>query len=166
MIEEYLGEYPLVSAQKCTLRKADPGIVGAWHQDGKFLGPVKSVNVWLSLSRCGDVAPGMDIVPKRFEDYVRTGGPGAWVDNQIGPPDAEAAAGDAGVVRPVFEPGDALIFDHLFLHQTGSDESMTNPAVRDRELVLHPFGVPAGLRSDRVLAMPGRIGECAMRGYR
>lgn len=142
VIEEYLGEYPLVSAQKCTLRKADPGIVGAWHQDGKFLGPVKSVNVWLSLSRCGDVAPGMDIVPKRFDDYVRTGGPGAWVDNQIGPPDAEAAAGDAGVVRPVFEPGDALIFDHLFLHQTGSDESMTNPRYAIESWFFTPSAFP------------------------
>jgi hypothetical protein len=125
VIEEYLGERPLISAQKCTLRKADPGVVGAWHQDGKFLGPVKSINVWVSLSRCGDVAPGMDLVPRRLDEYVRTGGPGAWVDHQVGPPDAEAAAGDAGIVRPVFDPGDALIFDHLFLHQTGSDESMT-----------------------------------------
>jgi hypothetical protein len=142
VIEEYLGEPPLVSAQKCTLRKAKPDVVGAWHQDGKFLGEVKSVNVWLSLSRCGDVAPGMDVVPKRFDDYVRTGGPGAWVDNQIGPPDAEAAAAGAGVVRPIFEPGDALIFDHLFLHQTGADKSMTNPRYAIESWFFTPSAFP------------------------
>ena len=27
----------------------------------------------------------------------------------------------------MFEPGDALFFDELFLHQTGSDPSMPNP---------------------------------------
>ena len=28
--------------------------------------------------------------------------------------------------RPIFDPGDALLFDDLFLHQTGSDPSMPN----------------------------------------
>ena len=45
-------------------------------------------------------------------------------------------AGDVGIVRPIFDPGDALLFDHLFLHQTGSDPSMPNPRYADRELVL------------------------------
>ena len=30
-------------------------------------------------------------------------------------------------MRPIFEPGDALFFDELFLHQTGSDPSMPKP---------------------------------------
>ena len=38
-----------------------------------------------------------------------------------------AAAGDVGIVRPIFEPGDALFFDELFLHQTASDPSMPKP---------------------------------------
>jgi hypothetical protein len=29
------------------------------------------------------------------------------------------------VFRPVFEPGDALIFDEVFLHRTAIDASMT-----------------------------------------
>ncbi len=32
-----------------------------------------------------------------------------------------------GIKRPIFEPGDALFFDELFLHATGSDPSMPNP---------------------------------------
>jgi hypothetical protein len=31
---------------------------------------------------------------------------------------------DPPVVRPVFEPGDALLFDHLLVHRTGTAEGM------------------------------------------
>jgi hypothetical protein len=106
------------------------------------MGPVRSVNVWLALSHCGDSAPGMDVVPKRLDEYVRTGGPGAWIDNQIGPEDAEAAAAGVGVVRPMFEPGDALIFDHLFLHQTGADASMTEPRYAIESWFFAPSAFP------------------------
>ena len=61
----YLGEPPLLSVHKTTLRKADPSVGGAWHQDGAFMGDVRALNLWLSLSRCGDEAPGLDIVPRR-----------------------------------------------------------------------------------------------------
>jgi hypothetical protein len=142
VIQGYLGEKPAISGQKCTLRKATPDVGGAWHQDGKFMGPVRSVNVWLSLSRCGDVAPSMDVVPKRLEEFVRTGGPGTMIENQIGQQDAEEAAGDAGIVRPIFEPGDALIFDHLFLHQTGSDPSMPNPRYAIESWFFGPSAYP------------------------
>jgi hypothetical protein len=39
----------------------------------------------------------------------------------------EEAAGDKGILRPIFEPGDALFFDELFMHKTGSDPSMPKP---------------------------------------
>ena len=34
--------------------------------------------------------------------------------------------GMLGIQRPIFEPGDALLFDELFLHQTAADPSMPN----------------------------------------
>jgi hypothetical protein len=40
---------------------------------------------------------------------------------------AEEAAAGKPILRPLFEPGDALLFDELFLHQTASDPSMPNP---------------------------------------
>jgi hypothetical protein len=40
---------------------------------------------------------------------------------------AEQAAGDKPILRPIFEPGDALFFDELFLHQTGTDPTMPKP---------------------------------------
>lgn len=123
----YLGEPALISVHKTTLRKAQPTVPGAWHQDGYFMGPVRSVNLWLALSRCGDVAPGLDIVPRRLESYVATATDEAALDYTISQRKVQEAAGQAGVVRPVFNPGDALLFDELFLHQTGSDPSMPHP---------------------------------------
>jgi len=127
VIEGYLGEKPAISAQKCTLRKAMPEIAGGWHQDGRFMGEPRSLNVWLSLSRCGDVAPSMDVVPKRLNELVPTGGEGAFLDFMNSAENVEKAAGDVGIVRPIFNPGDALLFDELFMHKTGSDPSMPNP---------------------------------------
>jgi hypothetical protein len=40
---------------------------------------------------------------------------------------AEEAAGELPILRPVFEPGDALLFDELFLHKTASDPRMRRP---------------------------------------
>jgi hypothetical protein len=126
LVDGYLGERGLISVHKTTLRKASPSVPGAWHQDGSFMGPVRSLNLWLSLSRCGDVAPGLDLVPRRLDHLVARGTDDAMLDIQVSQAKAEEAAGDVPIVRPVFEPGDALFFDELFLHQTGSDPSMPN----------------------------------------
>jgi hypothetical protein len=125
----YLGEPALISVHKTTLRKADPTVPGAWHQDGFFMGPVRSLNMWLSLSRCGDVAPGLDLVPRRLDHYLATATEEAVLDYTISQLKVDEAAAAVGtrVVRPIFEPGDALFFDELFLHQTGSDPSMRKP---------------------------------------
>jgi hypothetical protein len=127
LVSGYLGEPALFSLGKTTMRKAEPSVSGQWHQDGRFMGPVRSLNLWLSLSRCGDIAPGLDVVPTRLDDYVATGTEGAALDWTISDDQAQLAAGSAGIVRPIFEPGDALLFDEVFLHKTGSDPSMPKP---------------------------------------
>jgi hypothetical protein len=128
LIGGYLGEPAMISVHKTTLRKAEPKVPGKWHQDGAFMGDVRSLNLWLSLSRCGDEAPGLDVVPRRLDHFVASEMPDDpnlyyLVSDEI----AKQAAGDKGIVRPIFEPGDALLFDELFLHQTASDPSMPNP---------------------------------------
>jgi hypothetical protein len=127
LVEGYLGEGPLISLEKTTLRKADPQVAGAWHQDGKFMGDVRALNLWLSLSRCGDESPGLDILPRRLDQILTAGTDEATLDIQVSQAKAEEAAGDTPIVRPIFEPGDALFFDDLFLHKTGSDPSMPKP---------------------------------------
>jgi hypothetical protein len=123
----YLGERPAISVNKCTLRRVNPDTGTGWHQDGAFLGDdVRALNVWLSLSRCGDVAPGLDVVPRRLDHIVPTGTEGALFDWSVSQAVAERSAGDAGVIRPVFEPGDVLLFDELFLHSTATEPDMPN----------------------------------------
>jgi len=91
------------------------------------MGSVRSLNLWLSLSRCGDEAPGLDILPRRLDYLVTTATEDAPLDYTISQQKAEEAAGETPIIRPIFEPGDALLFDEMFLHQTGSDPSMPKP---------------------------------------
>jgi hypothetical protein len=140
LVEGYLGESPLISLEKTTLRKADPQVAGAWHQDGSFMGDVRALNLWLSLSRCGDESPGLDLVPRRLDYLVTQQTEEAILSIQVSQAMAEKAAGDRPIIRPVFEPGDALLFDDLFLHQTGSDPSMPKPRYAVENWFFGPSG--------------------------
>ena len=126
LVEGYLGERPAFSVNKCTLRRVTPEAGTAWHQDGAFLGDVKALNVWMSLSRCGDVAPGLDIVPKRIEHILPTGTDDAIFSWSISDKVAEEAAGEIPIVRPIFEPGDIVLFDDVCLHRTAVEKTMPN----------------------------------------
>jgi hypothetical protein len=127
LVRAYLGGCPLQSGDKTTLRRAEPRVVGAWHQDGKFMGAVRALNLWLSLSHCGDDAPGLDLVPRRLEEHVPTQTDEAQMRNQVSQQAAERAADGLPILRPVFEPGDALLFDEMFLHKTASERTMRRP---------------------------------------
>jgi hypothetical protein len=56
---------------------------------------------------------------------------------------AEAAAGDRPILRPIFQPGDALFFDELFLHKTGSDPDMPEPRFAIENWFFGASGFPA-----------------------
>ena len=148
MLTEYLGERPVLSVNKSVLRRVSPLTAGAdWHQDGAFMGKdIRSLNVWLTLTPCGREAPGMDIVPRRLDDIVETGTEGANFDWSVAPAAVDGVAGEAGVTRPLFEAGDALLFDHLFLHRTASDPAMT----RDRYAIETWFFAPSAYPSEHV----------------
>lgn len=144
LIHDYLGEPPALSANKATLRRAEPSVPGAWHQDGSFMGEVRALNVWLSLSRCGDRAPGLDVIPRRLDDLVPTGTEGTFLGFQVSDAIAEQAAGEGGVLRPIFNPGDGLLFDELFLHQTASDPSMPDVRYAVEAWFFGPSAFPDG----------------------
>lgn len=143
---EYLGGTAVLSAHKTTLRKVEPGTKPGWHQDGAFMGEIRSVNLWLALSRCGDVAPGMDVLPARLDELIATGGEGTSVANQVSQTEAEQAAAAHGVEieRPLFDPGDALIFDEMFLHATAADGPMTEPRYAIESWFFTPADLPPG----------------------
>ena len=124
ILHDYFGERPLLLARKCTLRRISPnGQNGGWHQDGAFMGAgIRSINVWIALTHCGDTAPGLDIVGRRLNEIVQTG-KGAFAAWATDPEAAERVA-SGSVVRPIFEPGDAMLFDHMNLHRTANDADM------------------------------------------
>ena len=126
LIADYLGERPALTLKKSTLRRTSPMPFADWHQDGAFLGDgIRTINLWLSLSHCGDDAPGLDLLPRRLDRIVETGSGGAAFPWSVGPGTVEEAAEGVPVIRPRFAPGDALLFDQMFLHRTATDETMT-----------------------------------------
>jgi hypothetical protein len=147
----YLGERPAISMRKCTLRRVPADLPHAdWHQDGAFLGDdVRSVNVWLALTRCGGESdsPGLDYVPRRV-GLQETGTEGALFGWSVGPGVVEQVVQETGgeVIRPQFEPGDALLFDDLFLHRTGVDPTLTT----DRYAIESWFFAPSTYPSDQI----------------
>ncbi len=129
-IEAYLGEAAFLSVGKTSLRRVDPGIPTGWHQDGAFLGEhIRTVNLWVALSDCGEEAPGLDLLPRRVDHLCERGTHGAHFDWSIGNPVVEALAGvtHTPVISPRFKAGDALLFDQLFVHRTGIHPGMRRP---------------------------------------
>jgi hypothetical protein len=148
VVAGYLGERPVLSANKCTMRRARLDGGTDWHQDGAFLGQpgIRVLNVWVALTDCGVDAPGMDLVPKRMDRILETGTGGAVFDWAVGPEVVARVAADAPVVRPEFNAGDALLFDELFLHRTALASTMT----RTRHAIESWFFAPTDYPADQV----------------
>ena len=147
LVEQHLGERPALSANKNTLRRVPVDTNTNWHQDGAFLGQdVRTLNLWIALSPCGTDAPGLDIVPRRFDTVLPTGTDGAIFDWSVSPDVVAEAAGDVAVVRPEFEAGDVLLFDHLMLHRTAVAEGMT----RERHAIESWFFAPSGFPEGQI----------------
>ena len=146
-LTEYLGERPALSAKKWTLRRVPLDITADWHQDGAFLGHgIRVVNVWIALTHCGEGAPGLDIVGGRLHDLVPTGTEGAWFDWSVGDPLVRALGREMPIVRPIFEPGDAILFDELNLHRTAITPGMT----RERYAIESWFFAPSQFPDSQV----------------
>lgn len=146
LMTDYLGERPLLSALKCTLRRVPPDLIvmGGWHQDGSFLGDtIGAFNFWLSLSRCGRDAPGLDLVPKRVARVLQSD-EGSRFDWSLSEAAVSSAAGETSIVRPDFEPGDALLFDHLLVHRTATSLEMTRPRHAIESWFFAPSAYPVG----------------------
>jgi hypothetical protein len=145
VVADYLGERPVLSANKCTLRRVPLTASTDWHQDGAFLGRgIRALNIWVALTDCGVVAPGMDLLPRRFDHIVETGTGGAIFDWAVGPDVVERLAVDSPVVRPHFRAGDALLFDDMFLHRTAIERTMTSPRYAIESWFFAPTSYPTG----------------------
>jgi hypothetical protein len=138
-VRDFLGEQPVLSSHKTTLRLTHPDTQRVpWHQDGSFLGEgARVLNIWLALTDCGEDAVGLDLSLRRQPGVVGAGEDGAsypWVNDAR----AEREAGE--IVSPVLAPGDAVVFDHLCLHRTAAA-----PATKTRKAIEAWFFAPSTL---------------------
>ncbi len=137
-VSGHLGERPVMSASKCNIRRTPPHIPGGWHQDGSFIGTdVSTVDAWVSLSHCGRDAAGLDVVVHPFQHLLRTGIDGVVIPHEV----VLEAIAELGlpVISREYGPGDALLFDHLFVHRTAITPEMT----RDRYALETWFFAPS-----------------------
>ena len=127
LVRGYLGETPLISAQKTTLRKAEPSVAGPG---------IRTAGSWARSARstcgcrsraAGTSHPAWTSSRAASMSFVSTQTDEAMLDYQVSQKQAEEAAGERPIVRPIFEPGDAMFFDDLCLHKTGSDPTMPKP---------------------------------------
>jgi hypothetical protein len=145
VVGDYLGERPVLSANKCTLRCVPLTASTDWHQDGAFLGRgIRVLNVWVALTDCGVDAPGIDLLPRRLDHIVETGTGGAIFDWAVGPAVVERLAVDSPVVRPELRAGDAVLFDDLYLHRTAIERTMARPRYAIESWFFAPTSYPAG----------------------
>jgi len=143
IVTAYLGERPAISVNKGTLRRAAPKVgTEWWHQDGAFLGAgIRSLNIWLSLNPSGVDAPGLEVVPKRLEHIVDAGTEGADFHWSVGDAVVERESGGT-LAWPVFEAGDAMLFDHFNLHRTGTTPEMTKTRYATETWFFAPSAYP------------------------
>ena len=125
-IRGYFGESPILWPVRVRLRRFTPsqnrrGL--PWHQDVNFFGrQCYAVNCWAAVSHCGERNPGLSILPLRTEERY------GWSDESRTAPlmygrnlPAETITRLSEThppVEPIFEPGDAVLFDEMTLHRT------------------------------------------------
>ena len=125
VVGPHFGEPAVLSVRKWVLRCVEPdnGAESGWHQDGRFLGDesIRTVNLWIALSDCGDGAdaPGIEIVAANDREIYPTGTHGAVFDWIVGQELVDELGQTRPVVCPRFAAGDAIFFDHYNLHRTG-----------------------------------------------
>jgi hypothetical protein len=101
----------------------------------------------VALSECGGdaSAPGLGLVPRRIDRVLPTW-TGAISPMGVGPSGLAEALQGRPPLHPAFGPGDALLFDELFLHSTGGTPGMT----RDRYALETWFFTPSTLPANYV----------------
>jgi Phytanoyl-CoA dioxygenase (PhyH) len=120
LAESWVGERPVGDVSRVLVKRetggTGPGI--PWHQDAAFYGEnIRALNVWTALTPCGDTCPGLSVIPRRFESVLDPG-------YKLGPPSEHMLSTvrdllhETAEASPVFEPGDAILFDEMTLHRT------------------------------------------------
>jgi ectoine hydroxylase-related dioxygenase (phytanoyl-CoA dioxygenase family) len=148
-VVNYLGGNAALSVEKSVLRRAEPDNSEkwdyAWHQDGAFLGDeIQSLNLWVALSNCGEDAPSLDLITKRYNSILPTGTDRASYDWSLGPQLVESEIAEHGYEHLIINEGDIVFFDHFNAHRTGMIKGMTKPRYAIECWFFSEYGFPLG----------------------
>ena len=89
---------------------------------------INSINMWIPLDTCGGEtgAPGLDVLPERLTEIVKSGTDDAVFNWSISKGEISESFGEDAIISPVFNAGDAFFFDHFYLHRTQYRESFSH----------------------------------------
>lgn len=133
-IKEYLGPEAVIVLERARVRYKDNSIAGGlgWHQDGSYFGAkCFALNCWTAITPCGVDNCGLRIIPKRNETRI------GWAKEGKAPllytENIRSLVRDIAKqnppIDPVFNAGDAMIFDEMTLHRTFVPEKVTKEQI-------------------------------------
>jgi len=125
-VTPYLAHQPVLFAERLKLRcleaARDRYAAIPWHQDASFFGSRSyAVNCWTAITPCGTDNPGLGVIPRPLDRrYGWDSDEHAPLDygNRLPPGLLEDLSRNHPPAFPVFEPGDALLFDEMTMHTT------------------------------------------------
>jgi hypothetical protein len=140
LVERYLGETPVGFPHRTVVKRNEPSAGLPWHQDASFFGgPCGSLDIWTALTECGRRCPSLWLVPRRMERILdasqTTVDASATVEEEM-----PQVLDGVEAVRPVLQPGDAILLDEMTVHRTG-----TGWKVPSREVAVTWFFAPSRL---------------------
>jgi len=120
LIERYIGSTPIGLSNRSVVKRDEPSLGLAWHQDASFFGgPCGSLALWIALTECGRDCPSLMLVPARVDRVLdmdhTTVKPSTVIKAEL-----PSVLGIRKPVRPLLYPGDAIVFDEMTVHCTGS----------------------------------------------
>jgi hypothetical protein len=137
LVGGYLGDRPVMAENKWALWRMDSQSVTPWHQEISVFdrGPLRTLNVWLTLSACGENAPGFEFLPQRMDSIIEPEASFGFSSETLA-----RVADMSKIVSPIYEPGDAVLFDEYLVHR-----AHVRPDMRElRRLIESWMFAPAG----------------------
>jgi hypothetical protein len=139
LFRRLFGDEVAFPLRLCTIRWHAPPFEDTpvpLHQDVGFIGPAfPVVNCWLTFTRAGGDAAGLEIEPVKLASELPKHGDPRRAANinfwsiEIDPQAAAERLTSAERLRPLLDPGDAVLFDQFTPHRTWAEPSMTEPRV-------------------------------------
>lgn len=116
----FLGARPVHTSQKWALRRMPKRSIYGWHQEASVFdsGPLRAINVWMSLTECGVDSPGFDVLPRREPEIIPADRGFMLTEETFD------RVRDCDFASPLYQPGDAMIFDEYLIHRTNTNQSM------------------------------------------